>query len=114
MSVWASHRCTLLSGRPISRHTSAIDLPERRIKATVSALNSLVNLRLERFSILADSIGAKYPPFSGVRRSGSTPLPIVLGRNDGRDGDRTHAPAFCPGRSSALAMRPLLRLSTLP
>jgi hypothetical protein len=38
-------------------------LPERRISATVSALNSVVNLRLVRFSIQTDSIGASIPHF---------------------------------------------------
>jgi hypothetical protein len=52
-----------LSGRLISRQTSAIDLPEWRISATVSDLNSLVNLRLERLSIQANSSGASIPRF---------------------------------------------------
>src|SRR5437899_1770313 len=63
ISAWASQRWTLLSARPISRQTSAIDLPEWRISATVSDLNSLVNLRLERLSIQTNSIGASIPRF---------------------------------------------------
>jgi len=63
ISAWASQRCTLLSDRPMSRQTSAIDLPDWRTSATVSALNSLVNLRLERLSIQTDSIGASIPRF---------------------------------------------------
>src|SRR5579859_7538511 len=63
ISAWASQRWTLLSAKPMSRQISAIDLPEWRINATVSDLNSLVNLRLERLSIQADSIGASIPRF---------------------------------------------------
>jgi hypothetical protein len=61
--IYASQRWTLLSAKPISRQNSAIDLPQWRINATVSDLNSLVNLRLERLSIQADSIGASTPRF---------------------------------------------------
>jgi hypothetical protein len=47
----------------MSRWISAIGLPELRANATVSAFNSLVNLRLECLSVWADSNGASIPRF---------------------------------------------------
>src|SRR5438552_3153132 len=102
ISAWASQRWTLLSARPISRQTSAIDLPEWRISATVSDLNSLVNLRLERLSIQTNSIGASIPRFQMSVEVGQDHMAYEL-RVGVRAGRFAGEPQYCFLRRTRVA-----------
>jgi hypothetical protein len=71
-STWATHRCTVLSDKPISRQICATSLAELRIIPTVSTLNSRVNWRLEGLS--GGLHRGKYPRLQGSAKAGQLQL----------------------------------------